>query len=688
MLTSDVCPTEDTIHVILEHVVDPMLPAKSSVRDTPSLSDQQLVAKQVHAVVLLYNYYHRKQHQQLKFEGFEPFCKLAVVQKPTLLAHMKLMQRSNDAELDDMEKQLSLTEKSIMDACDISKSLDASKDVPSIEGWPISKIAVLLIDSKKENCFLQFGSITKGVWSVIEKDMNASNCIAEGMEAKHLNKKIKVTKKPLRDEVSNDEVFFQQFAISAVKEATGFNQSDLIIVGSDVVYSLSKEKTAARFYLVQCTQPNIDDVINIPIKDAIDSLQGPLVTRSSGQWAITPVVEYFHLLPYARIVSDLLSREVPSNGLQDKKLALENINISSSSGREKPYKPEVHNNQDRSHVNSGILECLGRGACTSIKPPKLKGRNMCSSNDLSVDHNGHHIVDIDACSVVSPQSEDKCKNITTSFQLDNHHEMINPSLKSDLNGTTGGESKISSSTAAIIQVEMCDIMKMPRVTECRGDSAGNLKATFDAISLDQDDNQVDDHTLDTYQSNAQDLDKLQNTFASKENILSQTALRVLLSKRDKLTLQQRNIEDQIALCDKKIQTILNRGEDDLAVKIESVVDGCNDVCLRSVAQERISQHLENQQLPDPIKMKRLSEAVLNKQNSCQELDGICYENNWILPTYRVSPSDGGFQASVTVKGMDFECSSIVGQCSNPRKARESAASQMLGKLRSMASLSQ
>ncbi|KAK2641830.1 hypothetical protein Ddye_023593 [Dipteronia dyeriana] len=662
MPTSDVCPTEDAIHAFLEHVVDPMLPTKSSVRDTPSLSDQELVAKQVHAVVLLYNYYHRKQHQLLKFEGFEPFCKLAVVQKPTLLAHMKLMLRSNDAELDDMEKQLSLTEKSIVDACDISKSLDASKDVPSIEGWPISKIAVLLIDSKKDNCFLQFGSITKGVWSVIEKDLNTSSCIAEGREGKHLHKKIKVTKKPLRDEVSNDEVFFQQFAISAVKEATGFNQSDLIIVGSDVVYSLSKEKTAARFFLVQCTQPNIDDVINIPIKDAIDSLQGPLVTRSSGQWDIAPVVEYFHLLPYARIVSDFLSRELPSNGLQDKKLALENINISSSRRRENPYKPDVHNNQDRSHVNSGILECLGRGDCISIKPPKLKGRNICSTNDLSVDHNGHHIVDMDACSVVSPQSEGKCKNITTNVQLDNHHEMINPSLKSDLNGTTDGEIKV--------------------------ESAGNLKATFDAISLDQDDNQVDDHALDTYQSNDQDLDKLHITFASKETILSQTALRVLLSKRDKLTLQQRDIEDQIALCDKKIQAILKGSEDDLAVKIESVVDGCNDVCLRSVAQERISQHLENQQLPDPIKMKRLSEAVLNKQNSCQELDGICYENNWILPTYRVSPSDGGFQASVTVKGMDFECSSLVGQCSNPRGARESAASQMLGKLGSMASLSQ
>ncbi|KAL5784028.1 hypothetical protein ACOSQ2_006420 [Xanthoceras sorbifolium] len=678
MPTSDVCPTEDAIYAFLEHVVDPMLPAKSCVRDTPPLSEQQLVAKQMHAVVLLYNYYHRKQHQQLKFEGFEPFCKLAVVQKPTLLAHMKLLKRSNYAELDDMEKQLSLTEKTIMDACDISKSLDASKDVLSIEGWSISKVAVFLFDSRKEHCFLQFGSITKGVWSVIEKDMDASSCILEGTKGKHINKKIKVTKKPLRDEMHNDEVCFQQVAFSAVKEATGFDQSDLIIVGSDVVYSLTKEKTAARFYMMQCTQPNIDDVINIPIKDAIDSLQGPLVTRSSGQWTVTPVVEYFHLLPYARIVSDLLSREVPSSGLQDQKLALENIDISNSKRREKPSKPEVHNNKDGSHVNSDIVERLGRGAGTSSKAIKLKGRNRCFMNGLSADHNGPQIVDMDDCSVVCPQSEDKCNNITTTVQLDDHHEIINPNLNSDLNGTTGVETK----------VEMADTMKMPCVAEYRGDNADNLKATCDAISPAQDDIQIDYRALDTYQSNSQDLDKLQNTIALKENLLSQTALRVLLSKRDKLTLQQRKIEDQIAVCDKKIQTILNGGEDDLAVKIESIVEGCDDVCLSGGAQERISQHLESQRSPDAIKMKRLSEAVLTKQNSCQELDGICYENNWILPTYRVSPSDGGFQASITVKGIDFECSSMGDQCSNPHEARDSAATQMLAKLRSMAGHSQ
>lgn len=40
----------------------------------------------------------------------------------------------------------------------------------------------------------------------------------------------------------------------------------------------------------------------------LSSLQGPLVTKSSGKWTVTQVVDYFHLLPYAGIISDWLSR--------------------------------------------------------------------------------------------------------------------------------------------------------------------------------------------------------------------------------------------------------------------------------------------------------------------------------------------------------------------------------------------
>ncbi|KDO40438.1 hypothetical protein CISIN_1g046679mg, partial [Citrus sinensis] len=198
---------------------------------------------------------------------------------------MKLLQRSNDSELDDPDKQLSVTEKKIMDACDISNSLDASKDIPSAEGWPISKVAVLLIDSRKENCFLKHNSMTEGVFSLIEKDLDVSSCISEAMsEGKQKRKKIKVTRNFFEDAVNEDTL--QQVAFSAVKEATdgkGINQNELIINRSDVAYSLRKEKTMA------------------------SSLQGPLVTKSSGKWTVTQVVDYFHLLPYVGIMSDWLS---------------------------------------------------------------------------------------------------------------------------------------------------------------------------------------------------------------------------------------------------------------------------------------------------------------------------------------------------------------------------------------------
>jgi len=46
--------------------------------------------------------------------------------------------------------------------------------------------------------------------------------------------------------------------------------------------------------------------------------------------------------------------------------------------------------------------------------------------------------------------------------------------------------------------------------------------------------------------------------------------------------------------------------------------------------------------------------------------------------------EGGFKASVTVRGVEFQCSFEGRMCSSPSEARESAALQMLINLRSMA----
>ena len=47
MVTSDLGSAEDAVRALLEYLVDPLLPSKSSTRRTPSLSQQESVAKQV-----------------------------------------------------------------------------------------------------------------------------------------------------------------------------------------------------------------------------------------------------------------------------------------------------------------------------------------------------------------------------------------------------------------------------------------------------------------------------------------------------------------------------------------------------------------------------------------------------------------------------------------------------------------
>ncbi|PON38474.1 hypothetical protein TorRG33x02_344980 [Trema orientale] len=371
MEPSEVCPTEDAVLALLEYLADPRLPAKS-LRDNPSEPQQQAVAKQVHAAVLLYNYYHRKQYPVLEFLGFDSFCKLAVILKPALLGHLKVTQISNYKELDDLANQLSLTEKSIMQACDISRTLDASREVPLVERWPITKVAVFLVDLNKEKCWLKFSSNTEGVWSVIEKDVQDSDrSLGSTIETNQTDKRIRVIQKSSRVESSNDLTDFQQLAYLAVKEATGITQTDLMTLEDHVVYSLSKEKAAAQFYIMQCTKLVKEDTFQLPIKDLID-------------------------------------REICLNSLQDSMLG------ESPERRKIPRESAGHKIQDSSHLNSSIgAACSHKTATTDLKNPKEKDI-IGFSNAFS----WHQ----------PSQNEEKCSGISNTTEGDNHQKLIISSL--------------------------------------------------------------------------------------------------------------------------------------------------------------------------------------------------------------------------------------------------------------------
>lgn len=663
MAPGDVCPTEDAINVFIEYLVDPLLPAKSCGQDTPTLSQQKLVAKQVRSVVLLYNYYHRKQHPGLAYLPFNEFCKVAVVSRPALLAYMQFMQNLNEVELTDVETQLSLTEKIIMDACDVCKCLDASKNVPNIQGWPITKVAIFLVDSKKENCFLLFSSITSGVWSLVEKDLDASSqssLVEKGPETSSQSsdvtsgtkqyKKKRVIRKPIKDESKVDEDIFLQVGYSAIREATGINDTDIKVLECDTVYSESKEKAASRFYIMQCSQSTNEEAIQVPLKDLVKSLHGPLISKSSRSWAITPVVDYFHVLPYSEIISKWILRVAFSNSLLDSRVTEKNIKVGTPEVTELYVNKEtftaVDNKPNGDNIDS-LKQKENNGSCTPALSDSI-------SEPMEIIVNGYPIF--------KSQYKEKCKNIiANTVQVGEDQEKNNLNVKYNSNGSASGVKAIEVDSARMI---------------AEG-GINNLDSNRPNISSEK--GTRDDSTQTANHSDSDPV-KLQILSDSK-NILSQTALASLLRKRNELALQQRKIEDEIAVCDRKIHTMVTDGEDDFKLMIESIIEGCNDTWIRN--QERTC---EQQSLP--LKRKKLSEAVITMQSPCQELDDVCRANNWVLPTYHLSHSDGGFQANVTVKGVDFQCSFEGNMGSNPLEARESAAAEMLTNLRSMAKLAQ
>ncbi|KAJ4844647.1 hypothetical protein Tsubulata_033638 [Turnera subulata] len=586
----DLCPKEDAVSALLEFLVEPKLPATASAIINPSQSDMEGVAKQVHAVVLLYNYYYRKQQPTMEFMGVEDFTKLAAVVKPSLQTHFLPLQRSSEEEAPPITPAV----QNVMEACEIAQSLDASSNAPSMDGWLVSKVAVLLVDTKKENCYLQFGSNTEGVWSLIEKDVNVS-ALKSKATADSLKQK-QYTRRNSAGKLGGEEAGFQQLAFSAVKDATGIRQSDLVVLESHVVYSLSKVKTTARFYIIQCTQPSCDNAIKMPLENVLESLQGPLFMKSSHWWSTTEVIEYFHLLPYAKIISDWLSRKGLPNSVVAHKVEMDAISRDSSRSIKMPCETEVSTKIDKSHPREIGIEYHG-----SSDSPRQSKNDKCCGVGLSDNFDGRCNMEVDESYDI--HSQGKCNNTDNCAEAE-HDSGANlkagmvGSYASQLDAACSGENGVSGN-------KVCN----------NGSSSHDEKVISESA----------------YKA----LDKLSTFIASKDREISQAALAFLLRKRDNLSFQQREIEDQIAECDNDINTILNGDQDDLDLKVKFIIERCTDV-------------------------------------PCSRYETVAYQYG-----------EGGFEATVSVRGTNFEWSSGGELRPKTREARESAAAHMLVKLRDL-----
>ncbi|MCE0482197.1 hypothetical protein HAX54_040698 [Datura stramonium] len=149
-----------------------------------------------------------------------------------------------------------------------------------------------------------------GVWSLLGKRLELPTAEIEGtVERKHLKKKRQTSMRPVTVEQNDDDSGFQQLAFLAqgCNRVRLFQElylyflgHDLVVLEKHVVYSLTKEKTASCFYIMQCTQ-SISLDIQIPVKEIFERVH--VVKRNSGNWSTTDVVGVLICFPYASIMS-------------------------------------------------------------------------------------------------------------------------------------------------------------------------------------------------------------------------------------------------------------------------------------------------------------------------------------------------------------------------------------------------
>ncbi|XP_075477155.1 uncharacterized protein LOC142518288 isoform X1 [Primulina tabacum] len=701
----EVGPTEDVVQALMEKLVDPRLPWKVSVTGPPSKETQSSVAKQMHAVVLLYNYYHRKQKPELRFLDFASFSKLAVVLRPRLISFMKLMKESKSMDLNGADGQLSVTEKAIKNACDIAVALDISKDVPNTEPWPIFKVAVLVVDPKKENCYLEFGLITEGVWSLIEKPLDESKIKADiSME------EVIGTKRKWNDpSVSTVDSEFQ-LGYDAVKDATGFGNSNLVVLETHVVYSVCNLKSAARFFIMQCSQ-SFSIKNQVPLKLLVESLQGPLAEKPYGSWTATPVVEYYHMLPYADHISSWLSRKdlsLPSLNCCSAKIVTNNSEKEIKKSKIWVLPHKNFNDEELDHRDSDNCRPKANSFQKIVFDIKKFKQASCGNNKSAVnvfqkkENNGngaekfnqiHDILDsakkpgkrvnlevsdrkkddlyegllsdssieIQRTSLndltTSFQESDDCReNLDSNLKVCYHRRKNVPFTRSDLHDS-GGDFNLNECNSN----ESCHI----ETTEMNENVSGANGVL--TVLCDQNGTAVTQNQQGLFHANTSFSADVQN-FRDSEDV--QNALSLIYRKRHELCAQMGSMEDTLAFYEDNIQRIREGGDVGLARQcIESILRGNYPSLLNHEIQLLNKGH---------------HDTYFPGKSSCQDLEYTCLKNNWRLPRYVVEPSEGKFLSKVVVKSKDFKISSKGQLEFNPSDARESAAAQVIVKIRDQA----
>uniref|UniRef100_A0A0E0M3C8 DRBM domain-containing protein n=1 Tax=Oryza punctata TaxID=4537 RepID=A0A0E0M3C8_ORYPU len=251
--------------------------------------------------VILYNYYHRKQFPQLAFADAMRFFKCAsLTLGDSLLAYSNMVHQHEKSSGSSGEGvNLSVTDKAVVDACGIAEALDARQDSPDMAMWPISKVAVLLLDSTRKRCLLESGSVGKNVRSLLEKEIDTSSTSEHS------------SNNPEGQELENEQTgpyVLQKLAFSEVERRTEIKRSSLRLLDEHLAYSLTKKGTTTKLFILQYEQTAKGNFAEMPIEELIKRMIGPVVEKHPYP-TTTVVAESYHILPYKDVLFDCLHRK-------------------------------------------------------------------------------------------------------------------------------------------------------------------------------------------------------------------------------------------------------------------------------------------------------------------------------------------------------------------------------------------
>ncbi|KAF7088741.1 hypothetical protein CFC21_091815 [Triticum aestivum] len=648
----EVVHMEDAVNMLVEHLVKPVLPrgaifgaAQGERHMEPD--KQRAVAQQIHTAIILYNYYHRKMSPQLAFADPKRFFVCASLSAgEDLLAYLSMVheRESNPGK----HVRLSVTDRAAIQACEIAEELDASKDSPDMAMWPISKVAVLLLDLTRKKCLIEYSANTKGIWSIIEKEIDATAGNSHS------------TNQPAGQESTgkgnvgalNTPYMLRQQAYSEVERRTGMKGSNLRLLDETLAYSLSKERTTTKLFIVEYEQTMEGNLVEMCLEELISSMTGPLFANDPFP-KTTSVVEYYHILPYKEILFELLHRKWPSDSP---------LNEQSHRHGKGSLHSVIDENVEEQDVNSTSKM---QKRITKVSTPKQSKQAIAANSNQDYRTSKHkrnskrksEASRADVCAEGPDAEIHRIENGPPPVIID--LETSKPLTKSR---NTKAAAAASRETKILQAVDKNKTQK-----QSRRDNVPQDVFTAEAPHVDLMKNRALEH---------QNMDVSEKSGGTTEYTNDQIydSLQSIQKIRDEILRKECILQERSAQCDMDIQTILSEGK--MTPKTASIIHKYKETCsdMMDVANSSCSGD-GGQSI---TQRKGLREALL-RHNSCEELDEICRGGNWIFPRYTVVPSvsDGMFHASVRLTCPEFEMSITGGPRLTAHEARCSAAANMI-----------